>query len=139
MTLHVANWSSRKLHGPGLALTIMAAPRAWEHGDGRVPALIPDLDDLRAVRAGTIPWTEYRARFEARFETRLSKHIIAPGLAQCVLTSGRLFPVRDGDTLCCACSVADAAAGRCHRVWSAHALRRAGWDVILDGVRLERE
>lgn len=135
MIVHVANWSSRKLHGPGLALTIMAAPRAWEHGEGRVPALIPALDDLRAVRSGAIPWTEYRARFEAK----IAGAALAPGEILGVLTGGRWFPLRDGDTVCCACSVADAAAGRCHRVWSAHALHRAGWDVVLDGVRLERE
>lgn len=47
------------------------------------------------------------------------------------------YIVSDGDTLCCACSRDDAAAGRCHRVWAAAALVRAGWRVILDGKELD--
>ena len=36
-TLYITNWSLRKLHGPGRLLTIMARPRPWEHGVGRIP------------------------------------------------------------------------------------------------------
>ncbi len=44
--------------------------------------------------------------------------------------------VRDGDTLCFACSRAHAARGLCHRVWAAELLVAAGWRVVLDGVAL---
>ena len=44
------------------------------------------------------------------------------------------FSVESGSTLCCACSKQKAAEGRCHRVWAAAALARAGWNVILDGI-----
>lgn len=36
-TLYLSNWSSHRTpgcHGPGRKLTIMAAPRRWEHGAG---------------------------------------------------------------------------------------------------------
>lgn len=41
-TIHVTNWSSRKLHGPGRTFTIMCMPRAWEWGSGRVEHATPD-------------------------------------------------------------------------------------------------
>lgn len=50
------------------------------------------------------------------------------------MDEGPVIGVRDGDTLCCACSVAESRAGRCHRSWAAPFLARAGWNVILDGV-----
>jgi hypothetical protein len=133
-TLHVTNWSSKKLHGPGRKLTIMAKPRAWEHGDGRVPALTPRAEDLEAVRGGTIDFAEYKRRFERRIVTIA---ILVPGGGlQGIDRAGGNFRVADGDTLCCACSREAAARGECHRVWAAEALARAGWRVILDGKEL---
>jgi len=44
--------------------------------------------------------------------------------------------VADGDTLCCACSAANAARDLCHRAWAAPYLVRAGWRVLLDGVEV---
>jgi hypothetical protein len=126
-TVYLTNWSSKKLHGPGRKLTIMAKPRAWEHGDGRVPALIPRAEDLEAVRGGRIDVAEYRRRFQ----TGLSPNL-APGLLV-GLNRGVLLTVADGDTLLCACSREAAARGECHRVWSAAFLHRAGWRVVLDG------
>lgn len=123
-TVYVTNWSSRKLKGPGRQLTIMAAPRSWERGDGAVLALTPDLRDLRDMQDGRITLPEYRRRFERALEGAK----LGPGD----------LDVRDGDTLCCACSRAAAAAGMCHRVWAAEALARAGWRVVLDGVEVVR-
>jgi len=54
-------------------------------------------------------------------------------------TPAGIATVADGDTLCCACSVAEARAGRCHRTWAAQFLVRAGWRVILDGVEVPHE
>ena len=133
-TLHLTNWASRKLHGPGRRLTIMAAPRRWEHGDGAVPDLTPRLHDLRAVRSGAITFDEYRGRFLAS-----TRGPLAPwggGSGDGLRTLGGLF-VRDGDTLLCACSCAAAAANQCHRVWAADLLTGAGWRVILDGKGLQ--
>lgn len=45
----------------------------------------------------------------------------------------RGFIVKDGDTLCCACSRKAASEGNCHRTWAAPYLHKAGWEVILDG------
>ena len=131
-TLHLTNWSSRKLHGPGRKLTIMAAPRRWEHGDGRVPAIVPPLDWLREALGGTLALEEYRRRYEDRLS---GLSFLAPGALRADTPPGWV-DVRDGDTLCCACSRADAAAGRCHRAWAAPFLVRAGWRVILDGVEV---
>lgn len=40
-TLHLTNWSSRRLHGPGRRWSIMARPRHWERGDGTCIPLTP--------------------------------------------------------------------------------------------------
>jgi hypothetical protein len=142
-TLHITNWSSRKLHGPGRKLTIMAKPRQWEHGDGKVTLLMPAPSWLERVRDGRMPIAEYRSLCEARFAG-----LTCPGgkvLIDDPLVPGRLLaevgdivgrPVVDGDTLCCGCSRDEAAAGRCHRVWAAALLAKAGWRVVLDGVVL---
>lgn len=44
--------------------------------------------------------------------------------------------VGEGDTLCCACGIKAARAGRCHRVLAAELLHLAGWRVVLDGIEL---
>lgn len=131
-TLHLTNWSSRKLHGNGAKYRIMAKPRQWERGDGAVPSLTPLAADLDAVRAGTIGIDEYRRRFDTK--TRLS---LAPGH---ITALGESTPynrlLADGDTLCCACSREAAARGECHRVFAAELLVQAGWRVILDGAEV---
>jgi len=133
-TVYLSNWASDRTpghHGPGRRLTIMAHPRQWEHGDGRVEALVPMARDLMLYRQGVQSLADYRARYDAMVLRDLSR--LAPGqlLADC--GEQGLSAVHDGDTLCCGCSRDDAAAGRCHRVWAAHALARAGWRVVLDG------
>lgn len=131
-TVHLTNWSSRNLHGPGRRFTIMAKPRKWERGAGSVDVLMPESDDLDAVRLGHIDIDEYRRRFRVGLERKADG--LPPGHLWLKLNNGRGYDnVEDGDTLCCACSRADAAAGRCHRVWAAQALAAAGWRVVLDG------
>ena len=148
-TPYLTNWSSHRTpgcHGPGRKLTIMAAPRHWEKGEGCVGALVPNLDDLRDVKAARITVDEYRERFNAALDGRklnlfpLSLTIDPPDNRTLPMSGLPLWIpqlVESGDTLCCACSRAEAAAGRCHRVWAAHALAAAGWNIILDGEPLE--
>lgn len=129
-TLHVTNFASRKAphRGPGRVYGIMAAPRQWEQGDGRVQLLAPELGQLRAIQAGLITVEQYRRRYLAKLQGRE----LRPGL----LLTHNGARVADGDTLCCSCSREAAAEGRCHRVWAAERLVWAGWRVILDGVEL---
>ena len=107
----------------------MTAPRYWETGDGRVPDLLPRFADLRLLRDEQITMDEYRERFQAAMDERAAR--LDPESLYTVAGGGTL--VRDGDTLCCACSREAAAKGECHRVWAAEALVRAGWRVVLDG------
>ncbi|MDP3937910.1 MAG: hypothetical protein Q8R92_07215 [Deltaproteobacteria bacterium] len=132
-TLYLSNWSSYRTlghHGPGRKLTIMAAPRSWEQGEGKVPALIPALVDLRAHREGAVDMFEYRRRYEQG----LNINKLRPGVLYTTAAGGTF--VTDGDTLCCACSRDVAFQGRCHRVFAAKALVQAGWHIILDGVEV---
>lgn len=155
-TLYLSNWSSHRTpgaHGPGRKWTIMARPRAWEHGEGRVTVLLPPAAEIPRLvrlvnerRGGAWPSSrtldadglrlaselpEYRAACEAHW--RAYHEMLPPG-ALMAKAGCLLVPVADGDTLCCACSVAEARAGRCHRSWSAPHLYRAGWRVVLEGV-----
>lgn len=140
-TLYLSNWSSHRtpgMHGPGRKWTIMANPRAWERGEGAVRWLTPNTDDLLTVKAGNMGVDEYRLRCETRWDSCAGGH--RPGVLRAIFPevrrAGRLVVVEDGDTLCCACSVAEARAGRCHRTWAAPFLVRAGWRVVLDGVEV---
>lgn len=153
-TLYLSNWSSHRtpgMHGPGPKFTIMARPREWEHGGGRVPTLIPAgptlalmdraLDERRAG-GGTAALDEYREAYCATLEVSLVG--LRPGRMMVISRDhgkkGGTLPASlwDGDTLCCACSVAEARAGRCHRTWAAPFLVRAGWRVVLDGAEVSR-
>lgn len=148
-TVFVTNWSSRKLHGSGRKFTIMALPRRWEYGDGKVPLLTPSEQDLLAVRAEDISVAEYRTRFLAKVDRVVGlgetggqqqlRWSLKPGELFAIVpgpieTRGSL--VEDADTLCCACSREAAERGQCHRVWAAHLLVEAGWRVVLDGVEI---
>lgn len=127
-TLHVTNWSSKKLHGPGRKLTIMANPRKWEHGDGLVPSCTPTRPALLLLKVGSMTWLEFHEHILRRVLGQKHK----PGELWAIV-SGDTRPVEDGDTLCCACSREDAEAGHCHRVFVAEALAQAGWRIVLDG------
>ncbi len=150
-TLHLTNGSSTRLHGPGRKLSIMAAPRSWEHHDGTVQDLVPRLHSLRAHQAGTLSLEKYRAEYEAGLHQHLIAGSLQPHVRLQYRPTARLiaasvaaheanlatFAVDDGDTLCCCCSVADARDGLCHRTWLAPVLKAAGWRVVLDGIDLD--
>ena len=143
-TLYLSNWSSHRtpgMHGPGRKFTIMARPRAWEYGAGTVLAVTPHGFEVSAMqraladRDNADAMRDYREMIEARWTTgSVSTLALPPGLLL-AFADGPLN-VGDGDTLCCACSVDEARAGRCHRTWAAPFLARAGWRVILDGVEV---
>ena len=149
-TLYLSNWSSHRtpgMHGPKAKLCIMAKPRQWEHGEGRVPYLIPTgaVAELMALalderKAGgdTGALNTYHNAYCAALES--AGIGLRPGRLMSFpwpgMGSGLPASLWDGDTLCCACSVAEARAGRCHRTWAAPFLVRAGWRVVLDGVEV---
>lgn len=126
-TLHLTNWPSRRLHGPGRAFTIMVSPRHWEHGAGVVHALVPRAQWVANAKSGRITFEHY-------------ERLLASVWADATLGPGRLWAqtgndttdLVDGDTLCCACAVG----APCHRRLAAAFLVRAGWRVVLDGVEL---
>lgn len=136
---------TRACVGPGRVWTIMALPRAQygEAGEGRVTALTPTPNDLRAVQHGEIDEAEYRRRFEAK----VSGGVLIPGMLDSRLWAGadedtypasmRTTPVSDGDTLICSCSRHAAENGHCHRAWAAPWLFLAGWDVRFDARDLD--
>lgn len=126
MRIYVTNWSSKGTRGPGRAWTIMARPRTWERGEGAVPRLTPSHVMLTAVKKGEVSVASYRDDF--------LRHASVEELVARIGSSD--VRVSDGDTLCCGCAKAAALNGECHRVWAAELLRRAGWQVILDGREL---
>lgn len=146
-TVYVTNWSNPRLHGPGRKLGIMVHPRLWEHGDGSVPMFKPTPEALAdAKRGGKVSGDTveaYRKRFSATVAARMATGtrgtLAAPLVRACHdedARHGGAATVQDGDTLLCACSLAAAASGLCHRVWVANMLAWAGWRVVLDGVEV---
>jgi hypothetical protein len=143
--LHVCN-NSKNL-GPGRAYTIMAQPRYFEKFDGECLICKPSGAEVplmrrvvEARREGTVDQAvvaEYRAMYERRMEVSLS--LLAPGMLRAFVNSPRgtvVTLVQSGDSLLCACSKAEADAGRCHRSWVSPFLARAGWAVVRDGTTL---
>lgn len=131
-TLHLTNWSSSRLHGPGRKLTIMARPRSWEHGDGVVSAFVPDAQLLQQVKSGVMSFDTYAATLLDEWTFRPLEWY-APGALVWGHAEGTT-PVADGDTLLCAC----ARSAPCHRRVAAPLLVRAGWRVLLDGAEVIR-
>jgi hypothetical protein len=158
-TIYLTNASSRRapFRGPsGRVYTIMAAPRVefGECGDGVVADLVPSLRWVLDAKSGVLPFETYRELYLshlARVETeaRLARTRetsdrparpggFEPGRLVAEVEDGDVL-VESGDTLVCACSRADAIAGRCHRAWAAIALLRAGWLVVLDGILIDAQ
>ena len=156
-TLHVAGWASWRTQGhhaplPAPKYSIMSSAPEWATPSGVVGALVPrgaelaDLWLLLAARRAKEPVPEgvlarYRGALEARWEEALARGWLAPGsLRFCAVRPNRSWGTDwwqvTSSTLCCACSVAESRAGRCHRSWLAPFLRRAGWQVVLDGEAL---
>lgn len=141
-TLHLTNWSSRALHGPGRKLTIMADPRRWELGEGYEMIGQPSGHLVALMRAalverrtgnGHAALDVYRAAMEKHWRGAAWNDMLRPGHLPWARHDGRAHgPVMDGDTLLCAC----ARGAECHRRWYAPHLAAAGWRVILDGVEV---
>lgn len=140
--LHLTNWASRSQHGPGRRLCAMDAPRRWEHGDGRCPWAAPRHLDFGRWRTGRLSLDGYRECCDRWFARSLEAGQMTPGLMHAytrdLYQAYRYFVVSDGDTLLCACPRPDSPKRRhpCHLEWLAHFLVRAGWGVVLYGVRL---
>lgn len=165
-TLYLSNFASYRtpgMHGPGAKWSIMLWTPERAKRRGAIEALQPgdnlarlthQLVGLRRLghRDENLLAT-YRTGYEDRLarllhhEDVFEQYRLSPGLLRCVysitgendvaeMQSDDGVRVRDGDTLCCACSVAEARAGRCHRTWAAPFLVRAGWRVVLDGVEV---
>jgi hypothetical protein len=132
------------------AFTMMAKPRRWEHGDGRVDVLVPSGESLqhleRALQARREQWPEdrvaevmfaYRAAYLAQL-AQVSLAQLQPGGLRASLSGagqgGGMVYLGDGAIVCCACGKEDARQGRCHRVWAADVLMACGWRVVVDGV-----
>jgi hypothetical protein len=125
-----------------------------ELGEGPVSALVPSDHPGAAARAfyartwleaalaarGTADEERTVALYRAEFRRQLEAwgvEALAPGrLYANARPHAWVAHVADGDTLCCACSAANAARGLCHRAWAAPYLVRAGWRVLLDGVEV---
>lgn len=141
--------------GPGLPHGIMRWPNrarmpAWTF-DRRALALTPPKAYLARVRETGNLDGYLRALRELWLDEAWLGDVgpIGPGGLELYATDdpgrGRLWDgetVRhvgyagDGDTLCCACGIEAARAGRCHRVLAAELLHLAGWRVVLDGIEL---
>lgn len=125
--LYLTNYASLPSTDPRPArvLTIMARPREFERGDGRVSVLAPPQADLFQLQAERMTWREFSERYAAG----LRGVDLRPGaLAVDGATSGGWY-VAEGDALCCFCAVGKP----CHRQLAAPLLHAAGWDVRLDG------
>lgn len=140
-TLYLTNWSSGALHGPGRKLCAMAAPRRWEHGDGLVQLAAPSPGALRLVQA-TGDIAGYRRLLMDRWDGLGALLSPLPPTGQATglhLADGdALRPVRDGDSLLCACARPSSPKRThpCHLELLAPYLVRAGWDVVLHGQRI---
>jgi len=137
--LYLSNWASRLTpghHGRGRKLSIMVKTPFWAKPDGRVEVVAPAAKDLWAAREGGITFEQYRESYTKKVEVQLE--YLKPGKL-IFQSKQRLdsYEVKDGDTLCCACSKEKARESKCHRSWLAPVLVAAGWRVILDGKEVE--
>ena len=142
--LHSWSWvhAARKKGLPsaysGRAYTIMAKPRPrlGEVGDGFCGALVPRgealklMEELVRLRRLGVEDAALLARYQGLLVASWRAEL--PRLAPGRLMAGGA-PVEAGDVLACACSAADALAGRCHRSWASKVLVEVGWRVRQDG------
>jgi len=128
--IHITNWPSKKLHGPGKKWTMMALPREWEKGDGSIDELVPTEEDTINAKSGKITFDEFRMNYFAELS---SMSLFRLGRLQAITENDTKVYVKSGDTICCVCSKDAASEGKCHRVFAAEIMNDAGWHVILDG------
>ena len=160
--LWITNFATVKLHPTlpiqyrtGKVFAIMLYPRLFEieRSWGRVeisapseiqgPLLRQALEDRKRGSLFAEPKESaagvLRKQLEARWEHALSDGMLSPGSLSAQCWSDRQSPPRmilnDGCILCCSCAVG----AECHRRWLAPFLKRAGWDVRLEGLPLNIE
>jgi hypothetical protein len=131
MRLFIGN----RVHPGSVGYHIQARPLAWVAELGSVPALKPSggmvqmMQRLVADRKAGKPLDEQLfAGYRLAYETMLSGLDLSPGK----LLDANGAPVPINATLICTCSREEAAASRCHRVWTAPFLEAAGWEVFVD-------
>ena len=141
-TIHLSNWSSHRTpgaHGSGRKFSIMARPRAWEWGDGRVEPLAtmgdlePMMIEALTERAAGIVEGDAMQSYRMVYLRRIGALDMRPGYLVASHGGSDARTVIDGTTLCCGCAVDYARKGLCHRAWLAEAFARDGWRVVLDG------
>lgn len=151
--VYLSSWREPLTWGPtqtARTWTIMGAPRTFERGQGQVVAFVPAGDELTLMRAAlearrrgplfgagdlhADPMNHYQRRLTSRWAALLDAGRLAPGRLTATPWHAPDVPVHDGDTLCCACVTGQ----DCHRRWIAPFLIAAGWDVVLNGVPVER-
>lgn len=143
--IYLSSFAAPGHHGPGRLWSMVARPLPGEQGEGRVWALLPYGSDLVEFKAGRLTLGNARERYRELLKSRTARATvgIGPGALAAGMPSDDVpfefarVEVQPGDTVCCCCSVKEAARGRCHRAWAAPYLHRAGWLVILDGHQWE--
>ena len=116
------------------------------HIIGSVPDLILNttertlLERVRKLRQSKMSgfqdaFWDLQQTYEARLKQLQEAGALSPGSLFAAHHQGHRRPVPAGSCLVCACLPVRAASGLCHRLWAARWLRRAGWDVRVDGVR----
>jgi hypothetical protein len=142
-TLFLTNFTSPRLQGPGARYGVLLNPRDFERVDGRIFALTyPNtalfrrlLRDALSERAELNTLGPAMTALKESYEAHLPAVEVDEGRLMASNGVGEVH-VKDGDSVLCCCSKAHAALGLCHRVWMVPTLVKAGWDVVLDGVRL---
>ncbi len=141
--LFLSNWSSHSTpghHGPGEPLCAMRHPRDHEQGGGLVKAVRPSGTELTAVKNGSISIGDYFDGYRGQLQWMLRNEKLRPGKLT-AHSIGSEFPVKDQDTLCCACARPGSPdrTHPCHLEPLAEVLVLAGWDVVIYGKRLTNQ
>ena len=93
--------SVRRKTLPGRLLSGMCLGKWRAHGDGYVPAILPNPHDLTAVMRGRITASEYRRRLEGLYQG-WGEEMNRPQILS-ARDHADLGMVQDGDTIVCAC------------------------------------
>lgn len=113
-------------------------------GGRHVPELQPQGEErelmlrlVKARKAGHSSESLHLAAYELSFKVRMFRLLDRVNCCPESLQDDMQSPITGPVSLLCTCSVAEAAAGRCHRAWAAQVLSGAAdFAVWLDGARL---
>jgi len=131
-TLYLTNFANcHRFAGPGCRLSIMTWTPKWAESSGKVSALVPGKL-FEQLRDGTLTLKGYRRQYKEELDRLQNEGAFDPGMLTFMGNDGT-HTVKDGDTLCCTCSLEIAAKNQCHRSWVTEILSSAGWRCILDG------